>query len=77
MTETTHMTLEDRPARGDRGWRGLAADPGEKVAFAGALGAIALVVVSGLLWGIPAVLAWALLLTVVIFAALLVISVGS
>ena len=68
---------DDRPATGDRGWRGLVAEPGEKVAFLGALGVVGIVAVATVLWGLPGLFLSGLLLTVVIMAVLIVISMGS
>ena len=68
---------DDRPYRGDRGWRGLARDPGESTIWIGILALLALLVAATLLWGLPGLLVLFVLLTLVIMVVLVVISVGS
>jgi hypothetical protein len=67
---------EDRPAISDRGWRGLARDPGEREAF---LVILALLVVVGLataVFGLPGLFISFIVLTLVVMIVLVVISMG-
>jgi len=73
----TATAPEDRPATDDRGWRGLVAEPGEKIAFLGALGVVGIVAVATVLWGLPGLFVSGLVLTVAIMAVLIIISMGS
>ena len=77
MADRNDSALEDRPAKGDRGWRGLARDPGEREIWLGIL-ALA-VVLAGVtaLWGLPGLLVTFVALTLVIMVVLVIISVGS
>ncbi|MEM1431642.1 MAG: hypothetical protein AAGG09_19470 [Pseudomonadota bacterium] len=68
---------EDRPAKGDRGWRGLVADQEEKVAFIGTVGVLGLVAAATVIWGLPGLFLSGLVLTGVIVAVLIIISMGS
>ena len=77
MSNDTTTQPEDRPARGDRGWRGLARSRDEVMAFAGTLALIVLAVLAGLIWGLPGIGVLFLLLTLVTMVVLVVISMGS
>ncbi len=77
MAQIDKTQQDDAPARGDRGWRGLARDPGEREVWLGILALLAVAILVTLLWGLPALLVTFVVLTVVIMAVLVVISVGS
>jgi hypothetical protein len=77
MTDRDQRQTDDVPAQGDRGWRGLARDPGEGVAWIGILALLAVVVLATVLWGLPGLLMAFVLLTLVIMVVLVIISVGS
>ena len=68
---------DDAPATGDRGWRGLARDPGEGAAWIGVLVLLALVALATVIWGLPGLLVSFVALTLAIMVVLVVISVGS
>lgn len=76
-TKPSPEELEDRPHSGDRGWRGLVAEAGEREAFLGVLVLIALIVVSTLIWGLPGFFIPFVALTLAILVVLVIISVGS
>jgi hypothetical protein len=77
MADPKDTTPDDRPDTGDRGWRGLARDPGERELWLGILALIVLVAGATLLWGLPGLLVAFIALTLVIMVVLVVISVGS
>ncbi|MEM0937687.1 MAG: hypothetical protein AAF646_08975 [Pseudomonadota bacterium] len=73
----TPPEVEDRPAVGDRGWRALTRERDEVVAFLGTLGIVVVVAGATLLWGLPGLFISGLVLTVLIVAVLIIISMGS
>jgi hypothetical protein len=76
-TKPSQEELEDRPHTGDRGWRGLVAEAGERETFIGIVALLALVVVTTLIWGLPGFFIPFVALTLAIMVVLVIISVGS
>jgi len=77
MAQSDETQEDDAPARGDRGWRGLARDPGEREVWLGIVALLVVAILVTLLWGLPGLLVTFVLLTLVIMAVLVVISIGS
>ena len=67
---------EDRPATGDRGWRGLAREPGEREAFLGIVAMLVVVVLATLVFGLPGLFISFLVVTLLAMVVLVVISMG-
>ena len=77
MANRNDTTPDDRPDTGDRGWRGLARDPGEREIWLGILALVVLLAGATALWGLPGLLVTFVALTLMIMVVLVVISVGS
>lgn len=67
---------EDRPAQGDRGWRGLAREAGEREAFLGIAAMLAIVAAATAVFGLPGLFVSFLAVTLLSMVVLVVISMG-
>ena len=74
--KTTNAPPEDRPASGDRGWRNLAREAGEREAFIGIAVMLAIVAVATAVFGLPGLFVSFLVVTLISMVVLVVISMG-